>query len=355
MSETVSLAGRRTAPSATGAAGTSPGALEAPEALHAPGAPGAPGAPESPMAMATSPPPQTTQGARQVPKGLPMSEHTRAVWTAMARLPTRSPVVAVTAPGGGVGASTVTAALGSLLALAAPEGAPPLAIDAGTRAWSGLPARVGSPCEATFNDLLAFQGPEAMSRRDAHACMHVGPTGLEMLAGESRPGRDTVRPPMTAGALYRVLARLRGAYPLVLVDAPAAGDAVCEQALRRSTTAVLVVRASSDGPEYALACLAWWRSLGHERLVDGAVVVVNEVAPNPPREVRAGERTLARQVRAVVRLPYDRELAKPEPVRPMALGKAARGALLEIAAAVAAGWDSTASAQADSTTSKDMT
>ncbi|MFI6985888.1 MinD/ParA family protein [Embleya sp. NPDC050154] len=284
-----------------------------------------------------------------------MSEDTRAVWTAMARLPARSPVVAVTAPGGGVGVSTVTAALGSLLALAAPEQAPPLAIDAGTRAWSGLPARVGSACEATFNDLLALEGPEAMSRRDARACMHVGPTGLEMLAGESRSGRDAARPPMTAGALYRVLARLRGAYPLVLVDAPAAGDAVCEQALRRSTTAVLVVRASSDGPEYALACLAWWRSLGHERLVDGAVVVVNEVAPNPPREVRAGERTLARQVRAVVRLPYDRELAKPEPVRPMALGKAARGALLEIAAAVAAGWDWTASAQADPMTSKDTT
>ncbi|MFE5327240.1 MinD/ParA family protein [Embleya sp. NPDC056575] len=284
-----------------------------------------------------------------------MSAHTHAVWTAMARLPTRAPVVALTAPAGGVGVSTLTAALGALLALAAPEAAPPLAIDAGTRAWSGLPARVGSSGEATFNDLLVREGPEAMSHHEARACMQLGPTGLEMLAGESRPGLDGARPPMSAGALYRVLARLRGAYPLVLVDAPAAGDPVCEQALRRSTTAVLVARASSDGTEHALAFLAWLRSLGHDRLVDGAVVVVNEVAPGPPREVRAGERVLARQVRAVVRLPYDRELAKPEPVRPMALGKAARGALLEIAAAVVAGWESTASAQAGPTNAKETT
>ncbi|WP_439681739.1 MinD/ParA family ATP-binding protein [Embleya sp. MST-111070] len=343
MSETVSLAGRRTVPvSERDSAGSAERAVAATP-------------PAPPNGASVSPTAPAAGGTRPVPKGLPMSAYTHAVWTAMAGLPARAPVVALTAPAGGVGVSTVTAALGALLALAAPEAAPPLAIDAGTRAWSGLPARVGPPGEATFNDLLAREGSEAMPHHEARAFTHQGPTGLEMLAGESRPGGDGARPPMTAGALYRVLTRLRGAYPLVLVDAPAAGDAVCEQALRRSTTAVLVARASSDGTEHALAFLAWLRSLGHDRLVDGAVVVVNEVAPGPPREVRAGERVLARQVRAVVRLPYDRELAKPEPVRPTALGKAARGALLEIAAAVVAGWESTASAQAGPTTSKETT
>jgi hypothetical protein len=58
--------------------------------------------------------------------------------------------------------------------------------------------------------------------------------------------------------------------------------------------------------------------------------------PAVARAVRAGEYQASSVAGAVVRVPFDAGLARPEPVDPRSLRRATRGALVEVAAAVLA-------------------
>lgn len=281
--------------------------------------------------------PMPTKGVPPVPRGLPMGEDTQALWANMAVLSSRQgafPVVAVTSPDGGAGCSTLTAAVGGMLAIA--SRGPVIAVDGAPRPWSGLGDRIGVQNAMTFNDLLTHgDGAEAPLPFDlAEPYVQHGPTGLRLVASETRPDPST-RPVLDDPRLYWTLARLRYAYRLALVDAPPTPDRIGIQALHRAKLVMLVARATPDSIDHALAWLSWLRADGLAELADRAVVVVNEVHPDPQREVRAGERRLLGQAGRVLRLPFDRQLTRPEPIDPLRLAKPTRNAVLAIAAAVA--------------------
>ena len=280
-----------------------------------------------------------------VPRGVPVNTDASRLWGAMRLLadaganaaagPSRGfPVVLVTAPGGGTGCSTVTAAVGGLMAIASTQ--PVVAVDGCPRPWGGLAPRFGPAAQLTFNDLLADgNGRHVPLPRDvAEQFMQAGPSGLRLVSGEEglrRPGR----PLMDAGALLATLGRLRLAYAAALVDSPPPPDPICLAGLDIAAVLLVVCRATPDGAEHALSLLAWLRANGRVAAADGAVVVVNEVSARTDKAVRAAEHRLAGQARCVVRLPYDRLLATPGPLDPLLLARPTRYALTRIAAGVA--------------------
>ncbi|MBN1172458.1 MAG: hypothetical protein JXA67_09815, partial [Micromonosporaceae bacterium] len=130
------------------------------------------------------------------------------VWHRAAHLAPGCPMVAVSSADGGVGRSTLVAALGGLLALACP--APVVAVDVTARAWGGLGERVGRGTPTSVWDAVAagvrLDGPliEQLAQR--------GPTGLRVLVGEVE--MTAARRPPVVLEVAAAVSRLRRWYPL---------------------------------------------------------------------------------------------------------------------------------------------
>jgi MinD-like ATPase involved in chromosome partitioning or flagellar assembly len=239
--------------------------------------------------------------------------------------------VAMSSADGGVGRSTLVAALGGLLALNC--AGPVVAVDRTAKAWGGLVHRVGYQRPGSVWDaathLPGLTGAQLLAR-----WAQRGPTGLLALVGEveMRMGR---RPPVTAET-EPVIAALRACCPLVLQDLPAADVRGTWRALAAARAPVLVARAATDSLQHTRRLLCQLREVGLATVADSAVLVVMATCPTPARQIRPALRQAAADVAALVVVPYDPGLARPTPLDPRSLHRTTQRALLEVADALLA-------------------
>jgi len=273
--------------------------------------------------------PGWVRAPRSVPREFGGGRQVELVWLTAASLRPGCPLVSVSSADGGVGRSTLVAALGGLLALACPQ--PVLAVDLTGRAWGGLADRVGRRNGASVWD-AASDVDRLTSRQAVERLVQHGPTGLHTLVGE-REMTSRRRPP-SGDEMTRLVARLQKLYPLALLDLPPADTKFAWTALTWGSAPVLVARATQDSLRHSMRLVAQLRAVGLGAMADHVVLVVMETSARVPGEVKAAERQARGVVGEVVRVPYDRNLARPDPVDPRRLRGATRGALVDVAAAV---------------------
>jgi len=278
--------------------------------------------PSTPLAL-----PGHVRSPRTVPREFGSGPQVERVWLMAASLRPPCPLVCVSSADGGVGRSTLVAALGGLLALACPE--PVVAVDMTGRAWGGLVHRVGRRHESSVWD-AAGTIDQVASRATIERVAQVGPTGLHALVGEME--MTSLRRPPSADEAARLARRLRTLYPLALLDLPAA-DVQATWVALRAVVPVLVARATTDSLQHTLRLLAQLRAVGLTAVADRSVLVVMATSPHASWEMRAVQRQAA-TAGNVVPVPYDPGLADPAPIDVRRLRRVTRTALLDVAAAV---------------------
>ncbi|MFF0721840.1 MinD/ParA family protein [Micromonospora sp. NPDC003816] len=292
----------------------------------------------APSAIEERPMPLPTQGlwwkgrrseAPQIPREFGTGSTVESLWTGAARLRPGCPLVSVSSADGGVGRSTLAAALGGVLALAVPG--PVIGVDANLRAWGGLEHRVARRSAATVWDAVcagdALARPPVVER-----LTQLGPTGLRVLVGES--AMSTQRRPPSWLELFGVIGHLRSVYSLAVLDLAPAAVAPVWRALAWATVPVVVSRATVDSLQHTMRLLAHMKAVGLHETVDRTVVVVMATAPSVAREVRAVQQLAAKAAAHLVRVPFDPVLARPQALDPRSMSKATRSALVEAATAV---------------------
>jgi MinD-like ATPase involved in chromosome partitioning or flagellar assembly len=253
------------------------------------------------------------------------------VWLRAASLRPGCALVAISSADGGVGRSTLTAALGALLALACPE--PVIAVDMSNRAWGGLAARVGRGNAGSVWDTVR-DVDTLTSRAQVQRWAQHGPTGLQALIGEVEMAGK--RRPPTHSESMTVVKALHPLYPLAVLDLAVAEIRGVWITLAGAAAPVLVSRATTDSLQHTMRLLAQMRAVGLTELADNALLVVMATSQSTRREVTAVARQAAAVAGGLLTVPYDPDLAQPTPIDPRRLRRATRRALVAVAAAVLA-------------------
>lgn len=241
--------------------------------------------------------------------------------------------VAVLSLKGGVGKTTTTATLGSTFAEI--RGDRVIAIDANPDRGT-LGQKVPPETTATVRNLLRdIQSLDRYSDVRAYTSQNVH--RLEVLASDSDPAASEA----FSGEDYdRAASLLEKFYSIVITDCGTGlMHSAMESILQGTDTLVVVSSASVDGVRSASATLDWLDAHGYRELVAKSVAVVNGVRP------RAGKIDLHKVVEhfeqrcARVRtIPFDPHLEEGAEIELDRLRGRTRKALLEVAAAVAAGF-----------------
>jgi MinD-like ATPase involved in chromosome partitioning or flagellar assembly len=271
--------------------------------------------------------PATVYQPRPVPAEFGPADVAERAWRYAAALRADA-LVAVSSADGGVGRSTLVAALGGVLALAVPG--PVMAVDLVPAPWGGLGVRVGQQNSGTVWDVVRDLDTVS-SRADVECWAQRGLTGLLALVGE--PEGQIRRPPRQDEAAA-VAARIRGLFPLTVGDLPSALTGGVWLTLAAATAPVLVARAATDSVRHTLRLMTHLSASGHARVVRDCVLVVMTTTPSVPRQVRAVVRQAGDIAGAVYVVPYDPGLARPEPIDPRRLRRRTRTALVQVAEAV---------------------
>jgi MinD-like ATPase involved in chromosome partitioning or flagellar assembly len=262
-----------------------------------------------------------------VPSEFGPADVAERVWLRAAALRPAA-VIAVSSADGGVGRSTLVAALGGLLALAVPG--PVLAVDMHPAPWGGLAHRAGRASAGTMwdavRDLHTFT-----SRREVERWTQHSPSGLLALVGETEV--QCRRPPRhdEAAAVVEAVRRL---YPLTVCDAMPALITGVWRTLAAAHAPVLVARATTDSLHHTMRLLTHLRAAGYGAAVDNGVLAVVASSPLTDRDVRAVVQQAAAVIPAVVSVPFDPQLGRPAPVDARRLRKPTRLALVQLADAV---------------------
>jgi MinD-like ATPase involved in chromosome partitioning or flagellar assembly len=241
--------------------------------------------------------------------------------------------VAVVALKGGVGKTTTTACVGATFAKH--RGDRVVAVDANPDPGT-LGYRIRRDNLRTVKDLLAGVGTlERYS--DVRAYVSQTDLRLEVIASEADPGRSEV---FDEHHYREVVAVLERFYSLILTDC---GPGLLHSAMRAILPAadqlVVVAAPSLDGARSASLTLEWLERHGHGRLARSSVVVINAVRDRGLVDVGKLQEHFARRCRAVVRVPFDRHLETGAEIVLDELAPATRRAYLELAAAIADGFD----------------
>lgn len=240
-------------------------------------------------------------------------------------------MVAVSSIAGGAGRTTVTVALGQLLAVR--TGGPVVAVEAAAEPLGTMSSRVRLTTDSTVRDL--YTGPRPTSRDEVSSMLNLDDSGLLTLVGEPSQATPWPRARTVAAAVDRLLEW----FPVAVLDLPASplSRVAWPWVSTRAAAVVLVARAT--GPDLSLLAetLPVLDRLGLAGLAGRVVVVINHTSRDRPgRDAQAGEQLVAARVRSVLQLPYDEQLAGTREIRPEALGRHTRAALLQIAAACGA-------------------
>ncbi|MFE6050585.1 MinD/ParA family protein [Kitasatospora sp. NPDC056446] len=268
--------------------------------------------------------------------GLGRGERERERLEAVIRTPLhRSYRIAVIGLKGGVGKTSATLALGSVLAETRSDKV--IAVDANPDTGT-LSRRVRRETSATVQDLLAA-APSITGYMDIRRFTSLTPEGLEVLANDPDPAVAT----SFGGEEYRQLVDLLARqYPIVLSD--------CGTGLLHGSMAavldladqlVIAATTSIDGASGAGATLEWLYANGYGALAQRSVTLISGVR-STGRVVKA-ENLVAHfesLCRAAVVLPFDEHLALGGTFEPTRLRQRTRRAYLELAALVAEGMGS---------------
>ncbi|GIG57108.1 hypothetical protein Lfu02_14800 [Longispora fulva] len=266
--------------------------------------------------------------SRPIPRALRRMAGVHTVFGRAAGLMPNGALICVSGTDGGTGRSTLTAALGGLLATAAPR--PVLAVDATMRPWGGLAHRVTLHSQATTTD-AAEQADQLTTPEDFIPLVQRASGGLDVLLGE----RELAATP-SFHALAPVIARARRWYSATLLDLPTADVEWARAALWSATAPVLVARATADSLRHVQHLLVRLADAGFGEVTATALVVVMTTSPRVDREALAITRAMRAGGTEVLRIPYDPHLAHPEPIDLSALRRRTTGALVQVAAAVLA-------------------
>lgn len=243
--------------------------------------------------------------------------------------------IAVMSLKGGVGKTTITAALGGTFASI--RGDRVVAVDANPDRGT-LSQKVPLETPSTVRHLLRdAEGIERYS--DVREYTSQGPSRLEVLASESDPA---VSQAFSAEDYDRALAVLERFYNLVLTDC---GTGLLHSAmssvLAKADTLIVVSSGSVDGARSASATLDWLEAHGHQDLVRRSVCVINAVRPRSGKvDMQKVVDHFSRRCRAVRLVPFDPHLEEGAEIDLQRLKPKTREALIELAAVVSDGFPS---------------
>lgn len=229
---------------------------------------------------------------------------------------------------GGVGKTTVTIGLGSVLASL--RGDRVIAVDANPDLGT-LAGRIPSQTISTVRDLLN----EPNTRRYVDVRKHTSQatSRLEVLASERDPA---ISEAFNEDEYLKALEILEYHYNMILTDC---GTGLVHSAmsgvLKSATALVLVTSPALDGAQSAVDTLAWLGAHGYEQLAREAIVVIAaSQSKNAPVDVEMLRNYFLGRTRAVQVIPYDNHLAIGGYVDLDNMQPATRSAFLELAATV---------------------
>ncbi|MGW3370241.1 TcpE family conjugal transfer membrane protein, partial [Streptosporangium canum] len=237
---------------------------------------------------------------------------------------------------GGAGQTTTALMLGHTLARYREDRV--LAVDANIGIHA-LSSRIQGESPETLSSLLAgldnvhgYLGMRAYTSRCA--------SGLEVIAGDSDSGAEqrlADRTLFSDRRLSQTMDMLDRHYKLIVMD-PAA--ALAARVLPYADQLVLVVPASEDGPDAVAMTYEWLDGHGCADLRRRAIMVVNGVSRRSMGDVEQAEAVARGRCRAIVRVPWEDELApgRSERVEPSHLRAPGRRAYLALAGVVVAGF-----------------
>jgi MinD-like ATPase involved in chromosome partitioning or flagellar assembly len=244
--------------------------------------------------------------------------------------------IALLSQKGGVGKTTITAALGATFATA--RGDRVVAVDANPDRGT-LSQKVPLETPATVRHLLRdAQGIAAYS--DVRHYTSQGPSRLEVLASESDPA---VSEAFSSQDYARTLEVLERFYSVVLTDC---GTGMLHSAMSavidKADVLVVISSGSVDGARSASATLDWLDAHGHEDLVANSIAVINGVRPRSGRGTKVDLNKVidhfARRCRSVCQVPFDPHLEEGAEISLDRLRPETRESLIELAAVVAEGF-----------------
>ncbi|KAB2373234.1 MinD/ParA family protein [Actinomadura montaniterrae] len=242
--------------------------------------------------------------------------------------------VAVMSLKGGVGKTTTTTGLGSMLG--SMRGDTVIAVDANPDRGT-LSDKVRLETAATVRDLLNSRD-KIQRYADVRAFTSQNAARLEVLASDRDPA---VSEAFSAEDYEAVAAVLEQYYSICITDC---GTGLLHSAmsgvLRLADQLVLVSSPSVDGARSASATLDWLEAHDHGHLVRNGVVVLSMVRNRTRSQVDLDklQAHFESRCRAVVRIPYDDHLEEGAEVELEQLAQATREAYLNLAAIVGDGF-----------------
>jgi MinD-like ATPase involved in chromosome partitioning or flagellar assembly len=178
--------------------------------------------------------------------------------------------------------------------------------------------------------------------------LHHPPAPSRLAVISSEPAAAAGPPDDAAEDVARIFELLSARYTLTLADP---GASAVPRVLAIADQLVLVAPASQDAARAIAMTLEWLEAHGHAELAGNSATVINGVSPPTISHVEQAEAVARGRCRAIVRVPWDDQLKKPEvkrivggdPVAPLArpggrlLGPAAVQAYTALAGVLVAG------------------
>jgi len=232
---------------------------------------------------------------------------------------------------GGVGKTTVAAAVGSVFAELRQDRV--VAVDADT-AFGKLGNRVDPSAAGSYWELASDQHLETFA--DIRNRVGANAAGLFVLAGEASPARRRV----LDAAIYReAISRLDRHFTISIIDCGSTMDSPVTKEVLRDLDALIVVSSPwADGASAAGQTLDWLAARGMRGLLQRSVLVLNDSDGHADKRSRSGlAGQFARQGQAVVEVPFDGKLRPGGVIAGTAeMSRTTRRRLVEVAAALAA-------------------
>ena len=240
--------------------------------------------------------------------------------------------IAVVGLKGGVGKTSTTLALGSVLAEERTDKV--IAVDANPDTGT-LGQRVRQETTATVRDVLAA-APSITGYMDIRRFTSQTASGLEVLAGHADPAGANA---FSGEDYHRLITVLGKQFPIVLSDC---GTGLLHSSMRGvldlADQLVITATTSVDGASSASSTLDWLSANGYDALARRSVTVISSIR-GAGRLIRVDDLVthFRTRCRGVVVVPFDEHLAVGGEFDPAKLRPKARRAFLDLAALVAEG------------------
>lgn len=239
--------------------------------------------------------------------------------------------IAVLSRKGGIGKTTTALMLGHELATLRSDHV--VALDANPDAGS-LGDRVPRETHGTIADILRQAG-SLRTYTDVRGLTSRATSGLEVVASDNDP---RITEALGWSDLQRAMNVLSRHYSIIIADTGTGIlDPATQGVLAAADQIVVCAAPSIDSSRVTALTLDWLDQNGHRALVENAVVAINGVQDGIG-DVDLLQHYFERRVRAVVRVPFDRQLAQGGETDLEELAPTTRAAYLTLAGTVAAGF-----------------